>query len=70
MRTRHVWLIPALNVGPELPGFVMGWRQTARKASTAIWEAHVVYVDRAGATRIEWVPAMYLRPEVSERPRT
>jgi hypothetical protein len=68
MRTRHVWLLSPLDVGAPLQGFVLAWRKRARLASPPTWEAQLVYVDRSEVTRIEWVPATYLRPVSSERP--
>lgn len=69
MGTRHVWLLPALDVGVPRQGYVLAWRRTVRLASPPAWEAYVVYVDdRRGDTRIEWVPAAYLRPVESPRP--
>lgn len=62
MGTRHVWLRPALDVGDPVQGFVLDWRKHTALAAPPTWEAHVVYVDRSDVTRIEWVPAMYLRP--------
>lgn len=68
MRTRHVWLISPLDVGPPMQGLVITWRKRARLASPPVWEAQVVYVDRAEVCRLEWVPATYLRPVSSDRP--
>lgn len=68
VRTRHVWMLPALDVGVPAQGLVLAWRKRARLASPPIWEAYVVYVDRSEVTRLEWVPATYLRPVESPRP--
>jgi hypothetical protein len=69
VKTRHVWLLPALEVGPPKQGYVLTWRRVVRLASPPSWEAYVLYVDeRREDARIEWVPAAYLRPVESERP--
>lgn len=70
MKTRHVWLLPALDVGVARQGYVLAWRRTVRLASPPVWEAYVLYVEEPrGSTCMEWVPAIYLRPVQSERPR-
>lgn len=52
---RHVWVRP--GKGPtEMPGLVLGWRQTPE------WEAQVIYVDPRGRTEIAWLPVDELRP--------
>jgi len=68
VKTRHVWLLPALDVGKPLPGLVLTWRRTTRLASPPMWEAHVVYVDRSETIRIEWIPAVYLVPVAADPP--
>jgi hypothetical protein len=52
---RHVWVRPAF-APTEMPGLVLGWRQTPT------WEAQVVYVDPRGRVAVEWLPADQLRP--------
>jgi hypothetical protein len=70
VKTRHVWMLPVLDVGLPRQGFVLAWRRTTRLAAPPAWEAFVLYVDeRRGDTRIEWVPAIYLSPVLSERPQ-
>lgn len=60
---RHVWLLPALEVGQKRPGLVLTWRKRVINASPPVWEAYVCWVDeRREDVRFEWVPAMYLRP--------
>lgn len=63
-----MWLLPPLDVGVSMQGFVLAWRRTQRLASPPGWEAQVLYVDRSEVARIEWVPQTYLRPVSSERP--
>lgn len=68
-RTRHVWLLPALDVGRPKQGLVLTWRRVVRLASPPTWEALVLYVDEPREdARLEWIPAQYLRPVESERP--
>lgn len=62
-------MLPALDVGLPRQGYVLAWRRSVRLSSPPVWEAYVVYVDdRRGDTRVEWVPAIYLRPVSSDRP--
>lgn len=70
MKTRHVWLLPPLDVGPTRQGFVLAWRRTQRLASPPTWEAQVLYVlhDDRGELRVEWIPSLYLVPVGPEPP--
>lgn len=70
-RTRHVWLLPALDVGEPEQGLVLTWRRRVRMASPPTWEALVLHIDeRREDSRIEWIPASYLQPVESDPPRS
>lgn len=68
MKTRHVLMRPALDVGDPVPGLVLDWRKRpARGASPAMFEAYVASVH-GDSVRVEWIPSMYLTPVHSAPP--
>ncbi|WP_148046010.1 hypothetical protein [Nocardioides marmoriginsengisoli] len=69
MKTRHVWMLPPLDVGLPRQGLVLTWRRRVVNASPPMWEAYVLWIDeRREEARVEWVPASYLQPVESEAP--
>lgn len=68
-KTRHVWVVPAYDVGAPRAGLVVSWRLKHTQTSGPTWEALVMVVDdKTESARMEWVDQARLRPVRSEPP--